>query len=302
VSSSLSPEAHPWKTQDPYQKELDRKGMLLSNQIHRFCTEARLLISENYTETRLQPAAYTLTIGSKYVDSNGKGGVLSKKNPSFVMEENSIVYVSTAESLDLPYYIAARFNLRVTWVYKGILLGTGPQVEPGFRGPLSCPLFNLTNRPVTITLGQEFATIDFERTTNFPDKGPAEVAASMSDNGKLEQVIVGGEKFLLFKQRAFTALEKYPDYGIVSSLVEMSKEVKTWRNIGIGIVISFFALTLTILGLQNNLLREVIAGSKDAAQNRQEISNTRTEVQRLQQQLDDLKKSASATGKGEKGP
>src|SRR5205807_4839102 len=126
--SSLSPDAHKWKTQDPFRSESDRKGMLLSNQIHRFATEAHLLIAENYVETRLQPAAYTLTVGSKYVDSNGKRGELSKKDPSFVMEQNSIVYVSTEEILDLPYYIAARFNLRVTWVYKGILLGTGPQV------------------------------------------------------------------------------------------------------------------------------------------------------------------------------
>ena len=295
--SSLDPNAHPWKSQDPYHTEMDRKGMLLSNQIHRFCTEARLLISENYLQSRLQPAAYTLTIGTKYVDSNGKRGELSRKNCSFVMEPNSIVYVSTAETLDLPYYIAARFNLRVTWVYKGILLGTGPQVEPGFKGPLSCPLFNLTNRPVTITAGQEFATIDFERTTNFPNKNPEELAASISDNGKLEEIIVDSEKFLLFKQRPFKALEKYPDYDIVSSLVEMSKEVRTWRNVGIGIVISFFALTLTILGLQNNLLREVIAGSKETTQNRQEISGTRIDLQKLQQEVDDLKKSTAPAKK-----
>ncbi|MGH8613802.1 MAG: dCTP deaminase domain-containing protein, partial [Gammaproteobacteria bacterium] len=77
------------------------------------------------------------------------------------------MYVSTAEKLNLPFYVAARFNLRVKWVYRGILLGTGPQVDPGFRGHLSCPLFNLTNRPIRIKLGDEFATIDFERTTDF---------------------------------------------------------------------------------------------------------------------------------------
>ena len=299
--SSLKSDAHPWKTQDPYRVEADRKGMLLSNQIHKFCTEAHLLISENYSETRLQPAAYTLTIGAVYVDSKGKRGRLCEKRPSFVMEPNSIVYVSTLELLDLPYYIAARFNLRVTWVYKGILLGTGPQVEPGFRGSLSCPLFNLTNRPLTITLGQEFATIDFERTTNFPNMNPAEIAPLITDNGKLEEISVDQEKFILFKQKPFEPLQKYPDYDIISSLVEISNEVKTWRNFGIGIVISFFALTLTILGLQNNVLREVIAGSKDTAQNKQEINNARNDVQRLQQQIDELKKSVSA-GKGKKAP
>lgn len=302
---TLSPEAHPWKTQDPYRssdvnkgEEWNRRGMLLSNQIHRFCKDAKLLIADNYDESRLQPAAYTLTIGDDFVDSNGKKGRLCKRGPSFVMEPNSIVYVSTAECLDLPYYIAARFNLRVTWVYKGILLGTGPQVEPGFRGNLSCPLYNLTNRPHTIFRGQEFATIDFERTSDFPNKTPAEVAALAKNAGKLEELIVDGEKFLLFKQKPFKPLEKYPeDYDIVSSLVQLSNEVKTWRNLGIGIVVTFFGLTLTILGLQNNLVREVIGMSKDGAQVKEQVSTTRTDTQRLQQQTEDLKKQVEALDK-----
>lgn len=300
--ATLSPDAHLWKTQDPYRLPIDngsaehnRKGMLLSNQIHRFCTEAKLLIAENYSESRLQPAAYTLTVGDDYVDSNGKKGRLSKRKPSFVMEPNSIVYVSTAESLDLPYYIAARFNLRVTWVYKGILLGTGPQVEPGFRGTLSCPLYNLTNRPHTITRGQEFATIDFERTSDFPHMTPAEIAALVKDAGKLEEISVAGERFILFKQRVFNPLEKYPeDYDVTSSLVQLSSEVKTWRNLGIGIVVTFFGLTLTILGLQNNLVREVIGISKDGIQTKEQVSTAHADTQKLQQQVEDLKKQVDA--------
>ena len=167
---------HPWKSKDPDWGIADRKGMLLSDQIHRFCTqEPGLLIAKGYTEERLRPAAYTLTIGDDYADSTGKRGKLSESDPSFEMPPNSIVFVSTTESLDLPYYIAARFNLRVDWVYKGILLGTGPQVEPGFRGQLSCPLYNLTNRPVTISRGELFATIDFERTSSFVDVMPDKV-------------------------------------------------------------------------------------------------------------------------------
>lgn len=164
-----------WKTKDPDFDMPDRKGMLLSDQIDKFC-QAKLLIAESYSVHRLRPAAYTLTIGEDYVDSHGKRRTLTEAKPSFEMPPNSIVFVSIKEMLDLPYYIAARFNLRVDWVYKGILLGTGPQVEPGFRGYLSCPLYNLTDRPHTITLGDEFATIDFERTTSFVNRTPGEIS------------------------------------------------------------------------------------------------------------------------------
>ena len=210
---------HPWKSKDPDWGIPDRKGMLLSDQIHRFCTQKPgLLIARGYNAERLRPAAYTLTIGDDYADSTGKRGKLSESDPSFEMPPNSIVFVSTTESLDLPYYIAARFNLRVDWVYKGILLGTGPQVEPGFWGRLSCPLYNLTNRPVTITRGELFATIDFERTSSFVDVMPDKVRESAKPFGKLWLYEADGRRLLLFDQKQFKALEKYPDYKIVSSL------------------------------------------------------------------------------------
>jgi deoxycytidine triphosphate deaminase len=269
---------HPWKTQDPDAAKLDRKGMLLSDQIKRFC-EKNLLISEGYKEVNLRPAAYTLTIGESYCDSDGNQETLTPQNPSFEMPPNSIVFVSIAESLDLPYYIAARFNLRVDWVYKGILLGTGPQVEPGFRGKLSCPLYNLTSRAHTITMGKEFATIDFERTTNFVDKTPSEVHSHLAAHGsKLLEYDSAGNKFLLFDQKPLKALAKYPtDYKIISSLVQMQRELALWRKIGIAVVISFITLTLAILNLQNNVLRETIVNGKDLAQVKAQVSEIQKE-------------------------
>src|ERR1700719_542940 len=109
------PAVNEWKYVDPDGDQSDRKGMLLSNQITKFCKN-RLLIADGFKSNNLRPAAYTLRIGDKYVDSNGKPGVLGEKKSYFEMEPNSIVYVSTHEKLDLPYYIAARFNLRVKWV------------------------------------------------------------------------------------------------------------------------------------------------------------------------------------------
>jgi deoxycytidine triphosphate deaminase len=177
---------HPWKSKDPDAGIPDRKGMLLSDQIHKFCEQQPgLLISKGYRKEHLRPAAYTLTIGEAYADSEGQRRTLTSENPSFEMPPNSIVFVSAAELLDLPYYIVARFNLRVEWVYKGILLGTGPQVEPGFKGQLSCPLYNLTSQPHTIALGDEFATIDFERTSNFIEDEVSSISDKLEPCDKL---------------------------------------------------------------------------------------------------------------------
>ena len=248
-----------WKYEDP-NTEAGRKGLLLSNEIERYCDES-LLIDHHYSKKQLRPASYTLRIGPEFVDSKGKRGSLSAKSPSFYIEPNSIAYVSTFESLDLPYYIVARFNLRVKWVYRGILLGTGPQVEPGYRGFLSCPLFNFTDRAIKVTYKEEFATIDFERTSDFcSGKDWAWIRENItrsSDVEKLDEVKTETDRFLLFRQRSYPALELLPDYDVVSSLVQLSNEVKTWRNIGVGILIAFFGLALTLLNFQSNLYREL---------------------------------------------
>lgn len=264
---------HPWKAQDPDWGVPDRKGMLLSDQISKFCGK-NLLIATGYNETRLRPAAYTLTIGPNYRDANGIPGTLTEQNSWYEMPPNSIVFVSIAESLDLPYYIAARFNLRVDWVYKGVLLGTGPQVEPGFRGNLSCPLYNLTSRPHIITLGQEFATIDFERTSNFVNQTPHSVHEKLKHHGKVWSYKPSPDsEFLLFDQKQLKPLGKYPeDYKIVSSLVQMASELALWRKIGIAVVVSFIALTLALLNLQSNLMRETVTNAKDLAQLKGQIS------------------------------
>ncbi len=282
--TSIGPEfnAERLKYEDPLTNEPSRKGMLLSNQIEWFCSRG-VLIEEGYCAERVRPASYTLTIGSDYVDSKGRICRLSKKKEAFFyMEPNSIVYVSTAESLNLPFYIAARFNLRVKWVYRGILLGTGPQVEPGFRGHLSCPLFNLTDQAVRIKLGDEFATIDFERTTDFgAGVGWAELRDNVQTMESLDQVQAGSQRFLLFKQRPFPPLKHLPDHDIVSSLVRLSDEVKRWRAIGVGIVIAFVSLALTLLNFQANLYREQKATSQQVFQLDRDLEIAKERLQSL---------------------
>src|SRR5205807_480724 len=49
--------------------------------------------------------------------------------------------------------------------YKGLLWVGAAQVDAGFRGYLSCPLYNLSNRDVEVAYGDEVAVIDFVTTT-----------------------------------------------------------------------------------------------------------------------------------------
>lgn len=290
-----------WKYEDPHPND---RGSLLSNRIHEFCSRAGLLISDGYDEENLRPASYTLTIGDKFVDSEGNEGTLTDEKDSFTFHKNSIIFVTAREGLDLPYYILARFNLRVNWVYDGILLGTGPQVDPGFSGFLSCPLYNLTNSDLTIKLGDPFATIDFEKTTALLDKiGPwqdKKTYIETAKNKELEEV--EEEKYSFFRKTPpMKKLQHRKTHKIISSLFEMREEVRTWRQLGIGSLVAFFGLALSLLAFGANLYRQNTDLSRQVVETKQELQDAKEQISRLREDLarrsGDEKQTISPAGK-----
>jgi deoxycytidine triphosphate deaminase len=82
---------------------------------------------------------------------------------------NSITYVTLAPMFRMPDYMAARFNLTIRDVYRGILLGTGPLVDPGFEGKLSIPLHNLTYNDYTVVGGEVLVWMEFTKLSPHPD-------------------------------------------------------------------------------------------------------------------------------------
>jgi deoxycytidine triphosphate deaminase len=81
----------------------------------------------------------------------------------YELPANSITFVQIESKIRLPNYIALRFNLRITHVHRGLLLGTGPLVDPGFAGDLLIPLHNLTSEPYRMKAGVIW--IEFTKTS-----------------------------------------------------------------------------------------------------------------------------------------
>jgi deoxycytidine triphosphate deaminase len=86
-----------------------------------------------------------------------------KPGDKLALKRNSIVYVTLEPMLRMPDYIAARFNLTIRDIYRGILVGTGPLVDPGFTGRLSLPLHNLTFNDYELTGGEPIVWMEFTK-------------------------------------------------------------------------------------------------------------------------------------------
>ncbi len=85
------------------------------------------------------------------------------KGREILIPKNSITYILLKEEFRLPEYIGARFNLSIQYIHKGILLGTGPMVQPGFSGRLLIPLHNLTGNNYRFTGGEGLIMVEFTK-------------------------------------------------------------------------------------------------------------------------------------------
>lgn len=114
----------------------------------------------------IKSASYEVGLKGKiiYWDEKGnKQSVTLEKDKEFRLPKNSIAYVTPEATFRIPEYIALRFNLKITHVQRGILLGTGPLVDPGFEGNLFVPLHNLTYNDYVFTGGEGFIWVEFTK-------------------------------------------------------------------------------------------------------------------------------------------
>jgi deoxycytidine triphosphate deaminase len=139
-------------------------GVLLSDEIRFYIDSCDLI--EGSKEGNVKPASYDLSLGDEVI----VGGVwkrLTETDPFVVVPPHEVATVSTVEELNMPRFLVGRWNLRIALVYKGLLWVGGPQVDPGYRGKLFCPLYNMSDKEITLRYQETFASIDFSKTSPF---------------------------------------------------------------------------------------------------------------------------------------
>ncbi|HEX6781409.1 MAG TPA: hypothetical protein VF125_05195 [Solirubrobacterales bacterium] len=117
-----------------------------------------------FQEANLNAASYDLTLGPRYV-LDGEEATFDAKRRVLRIPPGSIAMVTSREVLLMPYWLAATFNLKSKYIFEGLLMGAGPQIDPGYMGVLTCPLHNISNRPIELEFCKPFAKLDFIKTT-----------------------------------------------------------------------------------------------------------------------------------------
>lgn len=201
----------------------------------------------------LGSASYEMAFSGEYVywDENGKK-IQNSNNitgTKLVLRRNSITYISVREKFRLPHYIAVRFNLRVKHAHRGLLLGTGPLVDPGYQGNLMIPIHNLTENEYVISAGDDIISAEFTKISPY--------VLWHSEANKYSQEGIFEPNTLKNSKKTFDQLlENFlPDNitNVMSSLsgalYKFEQEIKSfqkhryaWTAGGIALVIGIFAL------------------------------------------------------------
>ncbi|SRR6266404_1192259 len=147
-------------------KDFPFTGVLLSDAI-KYCVDKFDLIRP-FDEQNLKPANYKLTIGNQYA-IEGKLYQLSDRSgeDELRIDPFQVAVIKTRETINMPSFLIARWNIRVQLAYQGLLWVGGPQVDAGYVGHLFCPIYNLSDKDVVLHYGDSIAVIDFIRTSTY---------------------------------------------------------------------------------------------------------------------------------------
>lgn len=153
-------------------------GMLSSPHIEYYLKKYEIL--KNYDMKYIGPASYHMRIGGEVLTwREGKqiDFILGKREnqndnirTKVRLVPNSLTFLTTIEEFQLPKDIIARFNLKSMWVHQGLLLGTGPIVDPQLHAKLLIPVHNFSSQTVTMYYGQEFISVEFTKTLDPDDE------------------------------------------------------------------------------------------------------------------------------------
>ena len=250
-----------------------------------------------FYEEKQKPASYEVAVLGKYVywDEKDKRHVGTiKRGEEFILKRNSIAFVTLEPTFHIPEYIAFRFNLKITHIYRGILLGTGPLVDPGFTGKLSVPLHNLTTNDYTLVGGEPLIWMEFTKLSWRREWQPSkELISTIKPQGRFYEFPP--------RKKNFGDVEDYlrkadPHRSIRSSISEVLQSAVKAANrarqtnllfTGISIL-AVFAATIALYSYFTNTNSYLRRSQDDVNTMRRDFDTNKQRADRLEDQIREL--------------
>lgn len=253
-------------------------------------------------DRRLKPASCAIPFAGRvmaWVPDRKRPGEIEPLDREFEpgqklrLPRNSIVYITLQPYFRFPDYIAGRYNLAITQIYRGLLVGTGPLVDPGFDGFLSVPVHNLTATDYELSAGDPLVWMEFTKLSGhrrwrddaresknpyvpFPERkrerrGVADYVAAASPDPIISSIP--------------------QEIGVARRAAEQARNSVRWLQ-GISIVAGIILL-VTIAALLLQTFSAVRDENKDRTSLERQVDSLNRKVRAQERQLDAVRRRAS---------
>jgi deoxycytidine triphosphate deaminase len=305
-----------WRHVDPFLEEIP-PALLSAQHFIQYVKCTALIYPFFETKDRIKSASYEVQAGKNSIrwDEDGRKIVspVTEATPLY-LPKNSITFAQIESDIFLPEYIALRFNLRITQVHRGLLLGTGPLVDPQFEGNLLIPIHNLTDQDYTIPKQQGLIWVEFTKTSRPDPRGSYQIESRkrlLSPEAYLEKAN-NNNPIRSSIRGAITEVQKKADAAEVSArkAKRSSQLFLTVGFLGIAAMVistvvalhSYFgtigALAGSVQDKASTALGKVDQALSAGDENKKGLDDVRKEIQALRTELNALKEASEHNPRG----
>lgn len=167
-------------------------------------------------DSAIEPASIDLALGREAFRAVDDQKTLIDEGEILHLPAGGFAIVLTKESLELGPDVAGAIGLRSKFTREGIDLLAGPQIDPGFKGPLHLTLVNLSPSSVSLSEGDRFCTVEFHRVSTPVDDG--------YDGEFQEQYHITTEEINNIKQDDFALSELHQSMSSIAQNVSKMEE------------------------------------------------------------------------------
>lgn len=215
--------------------------MVLSGiEIERLTSSNSLIVP--FIKENLRNSSYDLTVGDEiYCGSQHNSKLVTTYlglDETFEIPAYGLAYILCSENIKLPNNITARISLRMSLIYKGLILTVQPPFDPNYNGKAIIFLHNMSTSPVFLKRGERIATLEF----------------FWISNPKLEDI---------FDQVTVRSLQQNIKHDVQSGLSDLIKKDEKNNNKENFLILNFVAALGIFLALFTFITDKMVNSAKD---------------------------------------
>lgn len=125
--------------------------------------ESREIVLDPFDPARVEPASYDARVGNWAFASSSKEKLNLAEKGVLIIEPGEFAVLESREYIELDNRTAGQLGLRSEYARRGLLMLSGPQIDPGFKGIIVVRMINLAPKSVALPHEAPFLTLQFFR-------------------------------------------------------------------------------------------------------------------------------------------